>query len=141
MASTEVSQENHGLQENRVFAPPPTFVANAAISGMDAYNKLCAEAEADYEGFWARLARENISWHKPFTKTLDDSNPPFYRWFVDGELNVSYNCLDRHLATQPDKTALIFEADDGKVTKVTYKELYHRVCQFANALKAQGIQK
>ena len=72
---------------------------------------------------------------------LDESNAPFFKWFHDGELNASYNCLDRHLKTQPDKVAIIFEADDGKVTKVTYKELYHRVCQFANALKAHGIKK
>ena len=97
MASTEASQENHGLQENRVFAPPPAFTANAAVPGMDAYNKLCAEAASDYEGFWARLARENLDWHKPFTSTLNESEAPFYKWFDDGELNVSYNCLDRNL--------------------------------------------
>ena len=80
-------------------------------------------------------------WKKPFTKVLDESNAPFYKWFDDGEMNVSYNCLDKHLATQPDKTAIIFEADDGKVTKITYKDLYHRVCQFANGLKALGAKK
>ena len=73
-------------------------------------------------------------------KTLDESNAPFYRWFDDGELNASYNCLDRHLDTQPDKIAIIFEADDGKVTTITYQALYHEVCQFANALKARGIK-
>ena len=72
---------------------------------------------------------------------LDESNAPFFKWFHDGELNASYNCLDRHLKTQPDKTAIIFEADDGKVTKISYKQLYHKVCQFANALKAHGIKK
>jgi len=72
---------------------------------------------------------------------LDESNAPFFKWFHDGELNASYNCLDRHLKTQGDKTAIIFEADDGKVTKITYKQLYHKVCQFANALKALGIRK
>ena len=85
-------------------------------------------------------ARDELLWHKPFTKTLDESNAPFYKWFHDGELNASYNCLDRHLATQPDKIAIIFEADDGKVTKITYKELHREVCQFANALKAKGIK-
>jgi acetyl-CoA synthetase len=102
---------------------------------------MCKEAERDFEGFWAKLAREELRWSKPFTKTLDESNAPFFKWFHDGELNASENCLDRHLKTQPDKIAIIFEADDGKVTKVTYKELYHRVCQFANALKSLGIQK
>src|SRR5678816_438194 len=80
-------------------------------------------------------------WKKPFTKTLDESNAPFFKWFYDGELNASENCLDRHLATLGDKVAIIFEADDGKVTRVTYRELYHRVCQFANGLKKLGIQK
>src|SRR5258707_4520523 len=129
------------LQETRVFPPPAELVAKANISGMAAYEALCKEAERDFEGFWARQAREALLWHKPFTKTLDESKAPFFRWFHDGELNASYNCLDRHLKTQPDKVAIIFEADDGKVTRVTYKELYHRVCQFANALKAQGIRK
>ena len=129
------------LQENRVFPPPPEMVAGAAIQGMEQYQKLCAEAEADYAGFWARLAREHLLWQTPFTKTLDESNAPFFKWFEDGKLNVSYNCLDRHLATQPDKTAIIFEADDGSVTKVSYKQLYHRVCQFANGLKKLGIRK
>jgi len=129
------------LQETRVFNPPADLVKQANIPGMEAYRAMCAEAERDFEGFWAKLARENLLWHKPFTKTLDESNRPFFRWFHDGELNASANCLDRHLKTQPDKVAIIFEADDGKVTKVTYKELYHRVCQFANALKAHGIQK
>ena len=67
------------------------------MSGMDAYNKLCAEAEQDFEGFWARLARENVDWKVPFTKTLNEDNAPFYKWFEDGKLNVSYNCLDRNL--------------------------------------------
>jgi acetyl-CoA synthetase len=106
---------------------------------MEAYQSLCLEAEKDYEGFWARQAQELLTWQKPFTKVLDESAAPFYQWFADGELNVSYNCLDRHLATRGDKVALIFEADDGTVTQVTYKELYHRVCQFANALKTLNL--
>ncbi|HYN13938.1 MAG TPA: acetate--CoA ligase, partial [Burkholderiales bacterium] len=129
------------LQEKRVFPPPPEFVKQANISGMEAYRKLCAEAEKDFEGFWARLARETLLWSKPFTKTLDESKAPFFRWFYDGELNASFNCLDRHLKTQPDKVAIIFEADDGKVTRITYKQLYHEVCKLANALHAHGIKK
>ena len=128
------------LQETRVFPPPAEFVRQANISGMDAYRAMCAEAERDFEGFWARHARAELIWKKPFTQTLDESKAPFYRWFHDGELNASYNCLDRHLATQPDKVAIIFEADDGKVTTITYKALYHEVCRFANALKAKGIK-
>ncbi len=130
-----------GLVENRVFPPAEAAVRNARISGMDAYNALCAEAEKDFEGFWARLARENVVWSKPFTRTLDESNAPFYKWFDDGELNASANCLDKHIGTPVEnKTAIIFEADDGQVTKVTYKELLARVSQFANALKAHGIK-
>ena len=96
------------LTETRVFEPSEAFRKNATVSGIDAYRALCAEAERDYTGFWARLARENISWHKPFTEVLDESTPPFFRWFHDGELNVSYNCLDRHLPTKRDTTAFIF---------------------------------
>lgn len=143
MAENETTQEQtQGLQEHRVFQPPKEFADKAAINGMAAYEKLCAEAEADYEGFWARLARENLDWHKPFTSTLDESNAPFYQWFGDGQLNASYNCLDRNLENgNADKHAIIFEADDGAVTKVTYRELHERVCKFANALKARGIKK
>jgi acetyl-CoA synthetase len=129
------------LHENRVFNPSDAFVKQANVSGMGAYKAMCAEAEKDYAGFWAKLARDTIEWHKPFTKTLDESKAPFYKWFEDGELNVSYNCLDRNLATNADKTAIIFEADDGKVTNVSYKELHGRVCQFANGLKSRGIKK
>jgi acetyl-CoA synthetase len=129
------------LQEKRVFPPPAALARQANISGMDAYRKLVAEAEKDFEGFWARLAREHLIWSKAFSKVLDESKAPFFRWFHDGELNASYNCLDRHLKSQPDKTAIIFEADDGKVTKISYKNLYHEVCKFANALKAKGIRK
>ena len=128
------------LSEKRVFPPAPAFVKQANISGMDAYRALVAEAEKDFEGFWARLAREHLLWHKPFTKTLDESKAPFFRWFYDGETNASYNCLDRHLKTQPDKTAILFEADDGKVTKIKYQDLYHEVCRMANALKAHGVK-
>ena len=127
------------LHENRVFEPSDAFKQQATVSGMAAYNALCAEAAADYEGFWAKLARELLIWHKPFTKTLNDSNAPFYKWFEDGELNVSANCLDRHLNTIPNKTAIIFEADNGDSKKVSYKELYHQVCQFANGLKKLNL--
>ena len=116
------------LVENRVFPPSEATMEGARIKGMEAYQALCDEAEKDYEGFWARLARENVVWTKPFTKVLDESNAPFYKWFEDGELNASANCLDKHMGTPVEnKTAIIFEADDGKVTKVTYKEMLERV--------------
>jgi len=130
------------LVENRVFEPTAATVKAARISGMAGYQALCAEAERDYEGFWARLARENLVWTKPFTQTLDESNAPFYQWYADGELNASANCLDKHMGTPVEnKVAVITESDDGKVTKTTYRQLLARVSQFANALKARGIQK
>ena len=130
------------LVEDRVFEPSENFRKGAHVNGFEAYKALQDEAEKDFEGFWARIARENVNWTKPFTKVLDESNPPFYKWFYDGELNASANSLDRHMGTPVEnKTAIIFESDDGKVTNVTYKELLARVCQFANALKAEGIQK
>lgn len=128
-------------QENRVFNPPADFVKGAAIPGMEAYKKLCDEANSDYDGFWGRLAKENIYWKKPFTKVLDESKAPFYKWFEDGTTNASYNCLDRQVeAGLGDKTAIIFEADDGTVTKVTYKEMLERVCKMANALRKMGVK-
>ena len=129
------------LNEVRVFEPSAEFVKQANVSGMQAYQALCKAAEQDYPGFWANLARETLQWKKPFTKSLDESNAPFFKWFEDGELNVSYNCLDKHLADRADKTAIIFESDDGKVSKVSYRELHGRVSQFANGLKSRGIKK
>ncbi|WP_265921555.1 acetate--CoA ligase [Cupriavidus nantongensis] len=130
------------MHEHRVFNPPEAFASQAAIPSMDAYRALCDEAERDYEGFWARYARELLHWNKPFTKVLDESNAPFYKWFEDGELNASYNCLDRNLQNgNADKVAIVFEADDGTVSRVTYRELHAKVCRFANGLKSLGIRK
>ena len=130
------------LVENRVFPPSEAMVKAARISGMGAYQALYDEAEKDFEGFWARRAREHLVWAKPFTQVLDDSNKPFYKWFADGQLNASANCLDKHMGTPVEnKTAIIFEADDGAVTKITYRELLTRVSQFANGLKAHGVKK
>ena len=123
---------------NPVYAP----AATARIQGMEAYNALCAEAEADYGAYWARLAREFLSWKQPFTKSLDDSEAPFFKWFEDGTLNVSYNCLDRHVeAGKGERTAIIFETDGGDSRKVSYSELLGIVCQMANVLKARGVKK
>src|SRR6478735_5490387 len=121
--------------EKRLFAPSAEWRATANVKAADV-QAMRAKAAADYEGFWADLAREHLLWHKPFTRVLDESNAPFYKWFHDGELNASYNCLDRNLGNgNAEKTAIIFEADDGKVTRVTYQELYQRVCKLANGLK------
>jgi len=129
------------MHENRVFEPSPEWVAQATIKKAD-YEAMCAAASRDFEGFWADLARETIAWHKPFTKVLDERKAPFYTWFEDGEMNVSYNCLDRNLEQgNGDRVAIIFEADDGKVTRVTYRDLYHRVCRLANGLKSLGVKR
>src|ERR1051325_3324835 len=105
------------LQEKRVFPPSAEVVKQANIPGMEAYRKMVAEAERDFEGFWGRLARESLAWSKPFTKGRDEAQGPFYRWVYGGALHGAPNCLDRHLRTQPDKVAIIFEADDASVTK------------------------
>jgi acetyl-CoA synthetase len=127
------------MHENRVFNPPKKLSENAYIKNLKEYQQLCDSAEADYEGYWAGLARDLIDWKKPFTKILNEDNAPFYKWFDDGELNVSYNCIDRHLPNKKDKVAIIFESDNGQVTKITYQELYEKVCQFANGLKTLNL--
>lgn len=129
------------LKENRVFEPSEDFKAHANVSGMEGYNALCEKANQDYEGFWGELAQELITWKKPFTQVLDESRAPFYKWFADGVLNISYNSIDRHLADKAGKTAIIYEKDDGSSENITYQELYERVCRFANGLKSLGVQK
>jgi acetyl-CoA synthetase len=129
------------LHETRLFAPNDAFVSQANLLSEEAYHALCREAEEDYLDFWGKLAREHIRWHKPFTRVLDENNHPFFKWFDDGELNVSFNCLDRNLEANPDKIAIIFEADDGKVTQATYRDLHLQVCQFANGLRSLNIKK
>ncbi|WP_288023512.1 acetate--CoA ligase [Thauera sp.] len=129
-------------QQVRIYNPSEEMVRNAAVSGMDGYRALCKEAEDDYEGYWGRRAKELLDWKEPFTQVLDQSNAPFFKWFADGKLNVSYNCLDRNVNNGlGDKVALIFEADSGEVTKVTYKDLLARVSKFANALRGMGVKK
>lgn len=121
---------------------PAPALPGAHVAGMAAYEALCREAETDYPGYWARLARELVSWKTPFTKVLNESEAPFYKWFEDGTLNVSYNCLDRNIERGlGDKTAIVFEADDGAVTKVSYRELLALVCRYANVLKSRGVKK
>ncbi|MFN7219245.1 MAG: AMP-binding protein, partial [Burkholderiales bacterium] len=130
------------MHESRLFEPPAELSAAAAISGRAMYDAMCAGAAKDEAAFWGKLAREHLSWKKPFTQVLDESNAPFYRWFHDGELNASYNCLDRQVAAgHGDKFAIKFEADDGSVTEITYKALLARVCRFANVLKSKGIKQ
>ena len=128
------------LTETRVFPPSSEFTSKARLKPDD-LKALYKEAEENHEAYWARLARDEIHWHKPFTEVLDATDAPNYRWFADGELNVSYNCLDVHLATQPDKTAIIFEGEGGDQRRLSYSELTREVCRFANALKDQGVAK
>ncbi len=129
-------------QQVRIYNPSEEMVKNAAVSGMDGYRALCKEAEDDYEGYWGRRAKELLDWKEPFTQVLDQSNAPFFKWFADGKLNVSYNCLDRNVNNGlGDKVALIFEADGGEVVRITYKDLLSRVSKFANALRGMGVKK
>ncbi len=129
------------LHEKRIFKPSDNFITQANLANKNDYSALCKEAEENYEDFWGRLAREYIQWYKPFTCVLDESNHPFFKWFDDGVLNVSYNCLDRNLESNSGKTAIIFESDEGKLTNITYHELHIQVCQFANGLRSLDIKK
>ena len=131
---------NSVLSENRLFKPAAEFTAKARLKPDD-LKALHQQATDDYEGFWADQARQHIDWHTPFTQTLDDSNAPHFKWFSDGKMNVSYNCIDRHLEKHADKTAIIFEGEPGDTRHISYQQLHDDVCQFANALKARGVNK
>ena len=128
------------LKEKRSFPPPPAFTARARIKPAD-LEDLHRRARADHVGFWADLAAKELKWQVPFTRALDDSRAPNYRWFTDGQLNASVNCLDVHLAERGHKTAVLFEGEPGDVRRLSYRELHAEVCRFANALKAHGIRR
>ena len=127
------------LNEQRSFPPPQEFIDSATIKAAD-LEALYAKAAADYQGYWGDLARETIQWQKPFNQVLDESSAPNYAWFRGGTLNVSYNCLDIHLESLGDKTAIIFEGEEGDTRSLSYAELTAEVCRFANALKASGME-
>jgi acetyl-CoA synthetase len=127
------------LHEERLFAPPAGFAARARLQAAD-LAALHASAEQDHVGFWANLARRELTWQRPFTQTLDESAAPNYRWFTDGRLNVSANCLDVHLEKSGHKTAIVFEGEQGDQRRLSYRELHAEVCRFANALQAEGIE-
>src|ERR1700730_1717902 len=127
-------------QEERIFPPPPTFSARAHIKSMEELERLRAEATANPEGFWARMAEE-LYWFKQWDKVLQ-WDPPHAEWFVGGKINISYNCLDRHLSTwRRNKAALIWEGEPGDTRTLTYQQLHSEVCKFANVLKRAGVQK
>lgn len=125
-----------------VFKPNPEFSKNARIKNMCEYNELQDAAMRDYEGFWGNYAKEKLEWMVPFTNVLDESNYPFVKWFEGGKLNVSSQCIDRHLKSRKNKAAIIFEGDRGDKQIITYLELYYNVNKFANLLKNEfGVQK
>ncbi len=128
------------LQEDRVFPPSAQFRKHATLKAGE-LEAMCARAEHDYVGFWADLARAEIDWHRPFTVSLDDAHAPNYRWFTDGQLNVSHNCLDVHLRERGGKIAIVSEGEPGDVRRLTYAELHAEVCRFANALKGLGVAR
>jgi acetyl-CoA synthetase len=126
-------------REARRFPPPAGFTARAAIKDAAAYEKLYRRSIDDPEGFWGETARAELSWSKPFSKVLD-WKVPYARWFADGELNLSANCLDRHLAARGDKVALEWEGEPGDERKLTYRELHREVCKFANVMRGLGVE-
>ncbi len=129
------------LHENRTFDPPSAFSEQAQIKSLAEYEQLYARAKADPEAFWAELAERELHWFKKWDQVLD-WQPPFAKWFVNGKINISYNCLDRHLTTwRRNKAALIWEGEPGDSRTYTYAQLHREVCQFANALKQLGVQK
>jgi len=127
------------MLEERSFPPSEEFAAHARLQRADVA-ALYKHAAADHLGFWSELARRELVWHTPFTQTLDDSRAPNFRWFTDGRLNVSYNCLDVHLTERGHQTALIFEGEPGDTRRLSYRELHAAVCRCANALKQQGVR-
>ncbi len=141
MSSTQPAAQNIDsiLHESRTFPPPAEFSKNATIHSKEEYDKLCARAAADPEGFWADIARE-LHWFEPWTKVLE-WDCPWAKWFVGGKINLSYNCLDRHVATwRKNKAAIIWEGEPGEVRTYTYQQLLTEVCKFANVLKSLGIK-
>jgi len=124
------------MREDRSFAPTPEFTAAA-----NAQPGIHERAEADWLGFWREQALERVSWFKEPTQVLDDSNAPFFTWFADGELNLSYNCLDRHLDKGGDKVAYYWEGEPGDSRVITFRELHAEVCRFANVLADLGVEK
>ncbi len=137
----EATDIESSLTERRLFAPPAEFVKHARIQSRAEYERLYRESLDAPEQFWANVARE-LHWFKPFDRVLDDSRPPFYKWFTGGTMNACYNCVDRHLETQRrNKAAIIWEGEPGDARTMTYAQLHREVSLFANVLKERGIKK
>ena len=129
------------LQEKRLFPPTSDFSQNAHIKSLADYQRLYYKAKADPQQFWAELAESELHWVQKWDTVLD-WQPPFAKWFVNGKINISYNCLDRHLTTwRKNKAALIWEGEPGDSRTLTYSQLHREVCQFANVLKQLGAKK
>jgi acetyl-CoA synthetase len=124
------------LSEDRKFQPTPEFSAEA-----NAKQGIHEDAGSDNLSFWHQQALDRISWHKAPTQVLDDSNPPFFKWFADGELNISFNCLDRHIESDGDQVAYHWVGEPGETRTLTYRDLHAEVCRFANGLKSLGATK
>src|SRR5215469_6913872 len=128
------------LKEQRVFSASPEFAKQAHIHSGEVYESICKRAADDPEGFWSDIAGE-LHWFAPWSKVLE-WDLPFAKWFVDGQTNISYNCLDRHLTTpRKNKAAIIWEGEPGDVRALSYQMLHYEVCRFANVLKSLGIHK
>ncbi len=140
MSKTHENVIESNLHENRLFPPPKDFVAQANITS-EIYETLKAKAAEDYEGFWGDLAKEKLAWRRDFETILDDSEAPFYKWFKEGQINVTENCIDRHLVDKADKTAIIFQKENDEVVTYTYKQLHDAVNRLANGLKTLGVKK
>ena len=140
MAEQSGGQLDSVMQEGRLFPPSSEFVAKARVGSLAAYEAMWNEANADIEAFWGKLAGE-LHWFKPYSKVLEWKEP-FAKWFVGGQTNVSYNCLDAHLGgPRRNKAALIWEGEPGDERTLTYQQLHREVCKFANVLKHQGIHR
>ena len=127
------------LNESRSFGPPKDFIDQANIDEEKAHN-LKKQAEENHIQYWATLAKDQLEWFQPFKNILDESKAPNYEWFNDGVINASYNSLDVNVSKNPNKTAIIFETEDGKSEHITYKELLSKTSQFANGLKKLGVE-
>ena len=129
--------------KQKKFPPPKEFSENAIVANEKEYKELYNRSVKDPKGFWSDMAGEHLDWFKKWNKVVDrDFKKPEVKWFSGGKLNVSYNCLDRHLTTfRKNKAAIIWEAEDGRSRTYTYQELHRHVCRFANLLKKSGVKK